>query len=247
MIERLSTQAQGAPKAEGQPSRAARGNFADWLEAPAREAPEATPAAPDHAISTDTGTAPWAGEAVVQFHFRQGPGGLEVVSVPWRLAAQGRLSQRGANEPAAWPVAPTTPASDRLTGSLRSSTDHGIPGVPAPARLPGVHDVLPAMSMPPQHDAAGGADRDADLPSPAGSAPAAVARPWLARMVRWLEQKGHDPAVWVRDYRLEPAEAGELAAALRTQAREHGITLERIVLNGRELWNARAPHQPEAR
>jgi hypothetical protein len=66
-------------------------------------------------------------------------------------------------------------------------------------------------------------------------------------MVRWLEQKGHDPAVWVRDYRLEPAEAGELAAALRMQAREHGITLERIVVNGRELWNAHAMYQPEAR
>lgn len=247
MIERLSTQAQGAPKAEGQPSRPARGNFADWLEAPAQEAPEGTPATPDSAISVETGAVPWAGEAVVQFHFRQGPGGLEVVSVPWRLAAQGSLSQRGANAPAAWPVATMAPASERLPGSLRSSPDHGIPGVPDPARLPGGFDALPAMPMPPRHDAAGSAGKDAGPPSLAGSAPAAGAMPWLARMVRWLEQKGHDPAVWVRDYRLEPAEADELAAALRTHAREHGITLERIVVNGRELWNARATNQQEAR
>ena len=247
MIERLSTQAQGTPNAESQPSRAARGNFADWLEAPAKEAREGTPAVPDSAVSIETGEVPSAGETVVQFHFRHGPGGLEVVSVPWRLAAHGTLSQRGANEPAAWPVATTVPASEQLSGSLRPSSDQAVPGMHAPARLPGMREVLRATPIASRHNVAGSADLDASPPSLAGSAPAAVARPWLARMVRWLEQKGHDPAVWVRDYRLEPAEAGELAAALRMQAREHGITLERIVVNGRELWNAHAMYQPEAR
>jgi hypothetical protein len=81
----------------------------------------------------------------------------------------------------------------------------------------------------------------ADIESANASSPAAShtqAAPWLLRLFRWLEQKGHDPSVWLRDYRLDQADAHQLAEALRTHASEQGIRLERIVVNGRELWRA---------
>lgn len=63
---------------------------------------------------------------------------------------------------------------------------------------------------------------------------------WAHRLIRWLQQQGHTPTIWLRDYFLDKTTTPVLIAQLRAQAREHGLVLQRIVVNGHELWRADA-------
>jgi predicted O-linked N-acetylglucosamine transferase (SPINDLY family) len=70
-----------------------------------------------------------------------------------------------------------------------------------------------------------------------------VAAEWMARWIKWVERDGHDPVLWLRDYRIDDAETRRVVDALRGLAREQGISLERIVVNGREFWR-NPDHEP---
>jgi hypothetical protein len=46
-------------------------------------------------------------------------------------------------------------------------------------------------------------------------------------------------SVWLRDYRIGGDEGSQLVSAIIAQARAHGEALQRIILNGREVWTSR--------
>lgn len=68
--------------------------------------------------------------------------------------------------------------------------------------------------------------------------PAAIE--WVLRWMKWIERDGHDTVVFLRDFRIDDEQAARMADGLRLFAEEQGISLERVVVNGRERW--RSPH-----
>jgi len=73
---------------------------------------------------------------------------------------------------------------------------------------------------------------------------AAASMLWPHRLLRWLADHDGRVSAWVRDYRLDPAEAGQLVDYLRNLAEQQGHSLHRIMLNGHELW--RVPSTPDS-
>lgn len=63
---------------------------------------------------------------------------------------------------------------------------------------------------------------------------------WAQRLLRWNADamEGDDATAWVRDFSLEADEIPSLVASLRAFSAGQGISLGRIVINGREAWAA---------
>lgn len=61
--------------------------------------------------------------------------------------------------------------------------------------------------------------------------------PWQQRWLQWL-QEGHNAELQVRlrDYRLLESDYPRLIEQLHHLTREQGLTLTRLMVNGRELW-----------
>lgn len=164
----------------------------------------------------------------------------EAVTFAWRLAATGRLGQAGAIGAALPPADPGVPmvasagtppqerqAPSRLSTLPPSPQEEAGNGRLHLGRLP--PSIAPGTPPP---AIAGEGAVDLPLATPAHAAP------WVGRVVRWLQQEGQAPAIWVRDYRLDRDAATQVVEQLRAHAREQGIELERIVVNARELWRA---------
>lgn len=181
---------------------------------------------------------------VVEFHLRNPQGERELVAMPWRLVASGRLAQslgaRGFIDPAAAirnayagnAVASTPVASVQSAAGIRHAMAAGLPG-----------DALEGAPMPlAAAPRAIGVEDRATLPSL--SSPSPVAAEWLARWMKWIERDGHDPIVLLRDFRIDDDEARRLVDGLRAFAQEHGVALDRVVVNGREFWRRSDLSQP---
>lgn len=61
---------------------------------------------------------------------------------------------------------------------------------------------------------------------------------WPERVVR-VARGSQGVSVWLRDYRIGSDEGSQLVSAVIAQARAHGEALQRIILNGREVWTSR--------
>lgn len=176
--------------------------------------------------------------AVFEFHLKRDSGTMEVMSVPWRLAGNDMLSRLSPT-----PRLLTTAQLLELHGSF-GATSAAPPNASTPP-FAAIGRPLPLSS-------------DVALPTPVALAlaaptrsasravselgnsmlPASVVEPWLARLLRWFEQQGQDPTVWIRDYRLDDAASQAVVNEVRTLAQEQGWQLERIVVNAREMWRA---------
>lgn len=246
MIDRLEIPGNHAPARVDKPRQSGRG-FADWLEREPRAVRDGDAAPQDASASSNARDASSASDATemaqiaeqgagfpaVELELRRAAGELETISLPWKLAANGGLSHRLLDQ-----------ANLGLAGlDPVAGMNHAMPRqaatVPTGSWLP------PIRELQPLHGSGGYLPLPAaavDVESGDASSPAATrtwaAMPWLVRLFRWLEQKGHDPSIWLRDYRLDQADAHQLAEALRAHASEQGVRLERIVVNGRELWRA---------
>lgn len=198
------------------------------------------------------GAAAWRGPmpheplpAVVEFHLRNPQGERELIAMPWRLMASGRLAQSlGAGGyadpatllPAAYPggtIVPAQSAGAQSVVGIRHAVGASLPGDPIETASMSSTAVARAIV----------ADDDAPLPSLPQSPPSPAAAEWLARWMKWIERDGRDPVVLLRDFRIDDDEAGRLVDGLRAFAQEHGIELDRIVVNGREFWR-RPSFQP---
>lgn len=195
------------------------------------------------AVLRDAGQAQEIGEAMFSFHVRGKSGAVEVFSVPWRLGANAALSHltRAAYE--AGTLLDLRAASE----SVRQTVSPAHASTAAPAASQGT----PTSTIPTSAPFASRASlTSASQVGPRsavelGSAtPAAIAEPWLARLLRLLDQQGHDSVLWIRDYRLDDAAAQAMVAEVRSMAERQGWKLERIMVNGRDLWHS--PHAPDS-
>lgn len=59
---------------------------------------------------------------------------------------------------------------------------------------------------------------------------------WPERSLRFTRQRDGGNVAWLRDFRLSHAEASRLIQVVLNDAKEKGVALSRIMLNGREAW-----------
>lgn len=77
-----------------------------------------------------------------------------------------------------------------------------------------------------------------------GAVLAGLADRWQERLLRWSANGLQGLSVRVRDYRLDADGQQALADRLVAFAQHHGLPLQRIVINARELWHAGTPIPP---
>jgi hypothetical protein len=180
-----------------------------------------------------------AGGHVFEFHVQRGHGEIEVIALPWGLRSNGELAQSSS----AIAVAIPTPYSD-----VRGATPIQLaarPGAEIAASFPPFGSSLSGPSadmtgvplLPHVIDAAAFVE---EAVTNVTALPPPLALPWLDRLIRWIGQQGHDPEVWVRDYRLDDAAARQIVDAMRSMAQEHGLSIQKIVVNAREVWRKSA-------
>lgn len=229
---------------EATPSPPVSGAFAPPPALPAhRDAP--IDGFPSAAASTEAvGPTPLAataspvesiGTAVeVEAHLVDPRGVREIVIVPMRLRATGHLAQsadarsRSPVGDGAMASAPSIPAPMPMPVVPRPS----VAGAPAlhPRAVEGEEGALPPWISAFRADDAG-VEEDTSSRSPTTAAETAN---WLMRRLALVQQAGRAPTLWLRDYRLDPDEAFRVAADLHRLARDRGVALDRIVVNGRE-------------
>lgn len=181
--------------------------------------------------------------SVVEFHVRNPQGERELVAMPWRLMASGALAQsmdgQGPVDPAVAMVASMHAAGGFAHAAAARSvaaTGHADAAGPRSEAAGSNATVqLPAMVR------AAGTDDPMQLRPLPMSSPAAAE--WLARWMKWIERDGRDPIVLLRDFRIDDDEARRVVDGLRAFAQEHGVGLDRIVVNGREFWRRPDPSQ----
>jgi hypothetical protein len=204
---------------------------------PASDPSALVPGDPSIAVSAVVDPQDFATQTL-QVHLRKPQGEREVVSLPWRLAAGGRLDQ-SLRVPGM--VAPPGMASSSTPVGGVSSANPGMavfdalgrlqtPGLSPGARASDEGALLPGM----MRIAARAGDASAAATLGAASAP--IVSEWLSRWMKWIERDGHDPVVLLRDYRMDGDETRRVVDTLREFAREHGVVLDRVVVNGHEFW-----------
>lgn len=176
----------------------------------------------------------------IELLVRDAHGNTELVAMPWQLAAGGHLAQESIS-------------AAQLLGGGAVHVPCGVQGPMVQAA--GAQPSAASMTVPPVSHAGDLVTTTAFL-SPARQSVAAVheasansntatstaaAVPLAVRLMRWVEQHGHDPSLWIRDYRLDEAGTRAVADAMRQLAQEQGLQLERIVVNAREVWRAATP------
>lgn len=239
MIDRLPPAKTGlVEQAHRTPRNEARNDFNAWLQegstnGAASEVVAHTEQAPalDPIISTS--------DASIQIEFRAADGRQETVTAPWGLAATGQLAWTSAGtwHSEAVPGIPSALHSIRLRGAAFSVSTRAEAVVSAGANATALQ-VRNASSAGVQANRPDALGRAADGANTARASLAGSVESWRERLMRWVQQQGRDPVVWIRDFRLEEREVLELTHRLRVQARESGFDLARIVVNGREVWCA---------
>lgn len=183
-----------------------------------------------------------------ELHFTETGRGQDIVIVPLRLRAVGTLAQLPV--PATGFVPPSfIDAVMVVSDDARVAARASVPeiarladGVAAGEGTAAIEAQAPAPLVPRQDERE---PSDGIAASHAGTLTDAAN--WLARWVGWIQRTGRPPSLWLRDYRLDPDDARRMADALHRAATADGIVLERIVVNGRELWRdaqARPFHEP---
>jgi hypothetical protein len=178
-----------------------------------------------------------ATSVLLELHTGDANGVREVVSLPWRLAAVGRLSQELGGGFAMLPVVGVRREALFMEANpavvAMASDGAGTVASAHRASELGVGNSTVPIASRSRIEAQSGIDSSASsLPVVASSA----AAQWLARWTKWIEREGRDPTLWLRDFRINGSEADRIVENFRAFAREHGLTLDRIVINGREFW-----------
>jgi hypothetical protein len=174
--------------------------------------------------------------ARLELHVCNAHGEREVIAMPWRLMASGHLAQSAAAVQGG--VADATSAdtvSGAMKGHVPASTQLVASGASTshPAHGDAGRHMVPFASVS-TVESARTRDKTIFAQSHAPHAPAAIE--WVARWMKWIERDGRDAVVWLRDFRVDDEQAARMADGLRRFAEEQGVSLERIVVNGRERW-----------
>jgi hypothetical protein len=171
--------------------------------------------------------------------------GLSARIYPQSLRVIGYLSMLGAGDARA--VAQGTAAATSWPPPAQASSASDL-CAPSPV-LPeaafrdvaetgaGAQAAIAAPAPVPEHgDIAIEAVAGGDTPGPAAE--------WARRLVRF---EGGTATLWIRDFRLDPAQRQALAAQLREHARGMGRTVDRVMVNGEEIWRDGARTEYQAR
>jgi len=177
-----------------------------------------------------------------QMQMRTGPECEEWVLRPWRLQAGTGLSYRSGNslpfqmDGNTFAAAADGPSAGEGKASLIGSAGERV--------WPVLQENLPVV---PAHGGAmlliagNGADgADPYAQAVIGSWNKGAWVHWAQRLLRWNAgaTESENATAWVRDFSLEADEMPSLVASLRAFSAGQGISLGRIVVNGREAWAA---------
>lgn len=180
-------------------------------------------------LGVDAGT-------LVNVHVQVGGQFVETIDVAWTLAATGRLSQRNA----ALLLPGTSAASAKAAFHVGAfGAEQGVSSAAAAltsgadmqgTRLSEATSTLRAGHWTP-------AVAESDSSAAAKIASAMEAREWHERLLKWIDRP-EGMVLFVRDYRLDDTSAEALSRRLRETARQAGLKLHRIVINGAAVWQA---------
>lgn len=173
----------------------------------------------------------------LRIEHRAGP--VEIIALPWRLMATGGLAHVFGVRLASDAIAGNGMHAQRAGGGIATSAalvPGQIPDEPTGQAGPGVTtSVSFAAGAAMTAERFEGVEFDANV-----RADAQAALPWVARLLRWLDDHG-EATLWVRDFRLGESDKRALVATLRTAAAQAGFRLDRIVINGRAHWHVHRP------
>jgi len=158
------------------------------------------------------------------------------ILLPWRLAANGALSQWFATRAGIDGVANAGPPDATRAGAMGAQASAvTVPQACAPAspmiQAGGVPAWAPRSTSTSPHATDGSG-------APAPAALSTLAEPWQARLLRWLRNNDDALTARLRDYRLDAADEARFVERTVAFARENGLALQRIVVNAREVWRA---------
>jgi hypothetical protein len=168
-------------------------------------------------------------------------GSVELIALPWRLVATGRLAHFVASQGSAGPREPHAAGARSCNAGVAARPSATLPSIEAVGEAlvaeegEGKPAVSAALAI---CDAVESGSDDNAVPA---STQSNAALPWTARLMRWIEANDGAATLWLRDYRLEENGIPHLVATLRTAAGEAGMRLDRVVINGRTHWLVHRP------
>lgn len=175
-------------------------------------------------------------DLAIELHVRGAHGQAEIICSPWRLVPGGYLAQSLDLGQSLEPFPPEGTGVAESSSAITDGVDGGVPALAARGMWEASRAAAPAgVAHVPSKATEPGSRTEASTKSHAAVWSMA---PWAERLIRWLEQQGHAPTVWIRDYRLDDSASARLAEALREHARGDGIEIERIIVNAREIWRS---------
>lgn len=201
-----------------------------------RESVDASPSRPDPEITGDAG--PIARDVAASDEHGTG----QAMLLAWQLLPNNALSQMLAGTR----VAAEAMQPSRMPLAAYPGSSAGNPGMAAAnaaqavAAMPG-KSATAAVAAPNARVTAASTAADAVGTSAALSE---LGERWQARLLRWGRTAGEGLSIRIRDYRLDAQDAQALAERLLAFAGQHGLQLQRIVINARELWRA-TPTYPQ--
>jgi len=235
MIERMPAGMGGRePDAVPRPVRpAAAGPARDF-----RESVDGSPSHPDPATTGDAG--PIARDIAASGEHGAG----QAILLAWQLLPNNALSQMLAGirvaaeamQPSRMPLAVYTGSSAGNPGMAASNAASAVAAMPSKSAVAAVDVAAPNARVTAASTAADAVDASAAL--------AELGERWQARLLRWGRTAGEGLSIRIRDYRLDAQDAQALAERLLAFAGQHGLQLQRIVINARELWRA-TPTYPQ--
>jgi hypothetical protein len=215
-------------------------NLVPLVRAPEPRPGDASAGTFEHAVAAtvpDAAVAP----APIELELQDDCGGIRTIALPWGLAASSRLSQQASEttaqtalflrlQPVAAQIAPVA------VGQVARVPAPAVALTAAVTASVGASASIPLLTL---RDTA---SSSANPLSGAGSAPRSdTGIPWQERWLQWLRGSGGDLQLRLRDYRLDEADHPKLLEQLHLFARDQGLALTRVSVNGRELWRAPDP------
>lgn len=261
MIKPAATQGAALLPRHQPPAREGSADFNRWIgsdqgrsaaagDAGAQRDAEASAIAAGAAPSLSIDGVPLAGaDLLLEFHVSGRGGEQELLALPWRLSANGRLSHLLDAKPqppdTGLASSPARAAATRANAALAEAwVEYRMCHLVSADAVPPQSLPMPNLADPLQSGASP-ADASESAAAPPRQAGDGALAPWASRLLRWIESEGRDATLWIRDYRLDPDAARRLGELMHGLAREHGTPLQRIVVNGRELWRAERGNHPE--
>lgn len=215
-------------------------NLVPLVRAPERRTADASAGTFEQAIAAtvpDASVAP----APIELEVQDDRGAIRTIALPWGLAASSRLSQQASEttvqtalflrlQPVATQIAPV--AAGQAARDLAPAAALILAAAPSA----GASASIPLLTL---RDTASSSANPVSGPGSALLSDRGM--PWQERWLQWLRGSGGDLQLRLRDYRLDEADHPKLLEQLHLFARDQGLALTRVSVNGHELWRAPDP------